>query len=1210
MFQLFSAPHCSRDCPQLDSVCGSAVATAGGGPAARRPRLNEAWAALQALQDSAAFTSSSAHAVGAPAAAHAALDPSTAAAAAPAAHIPLPRQPAAAGSFDAAVAADLASVARVAIELYQGRPLLAWSPPGRMEASGSSSNGSGSSSNGSDCSGAATAGGGPLSDPAFLAYQNACAEQQRQQATAAFEIEGTEPWASDLHPCRLGAPLPAAPADPPGFRGVPHTPPPAGVARAAGMCLLPGASAAGVLRGSGAFPDWMGQAGDLITSLHFVGFRDGKEAAAGGGVDGAGASGSGGEGSREQEEGAALLTGSEAEGGAGGASWSDSTPAWWAPADPARRLFEMAESGQLLEWLSGLHPSALELALPAVLEALRAAAFGGGDGGGRGDDAASAPHTKEAVAPDLLGPRLCPALLALAAGLPAAQLRRYLVPLLAELASARGEGGRGRGRGAAASGGGGGFDGGGSSGGARRAPDAPSRREACVLLGLEPSVHSEVLGRLPLGAYLQELLPHVICAGLEPAWLAPISVRTTTTTTSSSSSKAAAIAPHDAGAVPRAAAQVLAVLADQLPFPVISDHVLLPLLAGLPDSRLAPRALVAVAAALPPALVGPQVFRPALALAAGCVAKLGKPGDAAAASSEEDGLPAVASCEAAAAHALGAAEALLPLVAPDWLLRQLPGGGGGGSGAGVEGGGGGAAGGTGGAATGTASGASAAAGSTASGAAAAAAAAAAGGAGAPAGGGGWLLMGWPELTGQLLAPLRGGSSPLVGSTQLLQQRVARLLVRACAAAASATAPAAPIGGNRGPLIDWLAPAVLQPLLACSLLQREAFGAAAGPQPQQQQQLQQGARKPLAADALTAPVGSALSTDGQDAFWRLVLQLYAGAAEEVGPKTLRALLTGWAPTEAELAARYSWSHGQPPPAPAPEGGGAAACEAGDEGAAARAGAGELDSGEVVGAAAAAAVEEMVRELIGHPTAAAGPGGGGGSGSSGALRRPAAAAASRRVAELLDQVAERRGQLRRPITSGSLASLDGGGSASGEAAGGSGKAGGGSVSEEQQARPRPAPLLATDIALESRRQRQQQWERGEQDPPGGSGNALDAGPASARRAALSGGPGADAGGREWSWFSASQDAPGGPQVARKGRSWWGRAPWRGAQWAAGGGGSGGGGTWWEGVWSLQATVVHSWPAHREKMRCLAVDEGEQFVVTAGEGLDGDTNRGAWR
>ncbi|GIL93181.1 hypothetical protein Vretifemale_20578, partial [Volvox reticuliferus] len=40
----------------------------------------------------------------------------------------------------------------------------------------------------------------------------------------------------------------------------------------------------------------------------------------------------------------------------------------------------------------------------------------------------------------------------------------------------------------------------------------------------------------------------------------------------------------------------------------------------------------------------------------------------------------------------------------------------------------------------------------------------------------------------------------------------------------------------------------------------------------------------------------------------------------------------------------------------------------------------------------------------------------------------------------------------------------------------------------------------------------------------------------------------------------------------------------------------------VWSLQAAVVHSWPAHRDRIRAVAVHPGECAVLTAGRGMVG--------
>jgi hypothetical protein len=59
-----------------------------------------------------------------------------------------------------------------------------------------------------------------------------------------------------------------------------------------------------------------------------------------------------------------------------------------------------------------------------------------------------------------------------------------------------------------------------------------------------------------------------------------------------------------------------------------------------------------------------------------------------------------------------------------------------------------------------------------------------------------------------------------------------------------------------------------------------------------------------------------------------------------------------------------------------------------------------------------------------------------------------------------------------------------------------------------------------------------------------------------------------------------------------------------WASGGSSSSSrpwvvpGDTWWEGGWRLGAVCLHSWPAHKERLRCFAVDPWERLLVTAGE------------
>jgi hypothetical protein len=42
---------------------------------------------------------------------------------------------------------------------------------------------------------------------------------------------------------------------------------------------------------------------------------------------------------------------------------------------------------------------------------------------------------------------------------------------------------------------------------------------------------------------------------------------------------------------------------------------------------------------------------------------------------------------------------------------------------------------------------------------------------------------------------------------------------------------------------------------------------------------------------------------------------------------------------------------------------------------------------------------------------------------------------------------------------------------------------------------------------------------------------------------------------------------------------------------------GGMWWEEGWRLGAVCLHSWPAHRDRLRAMAVDPWERLLVTAG-------------
>ncbi|KAF8066311.1 GFS12 [Scenedesmus sp. PABB004] len=81
-----------------------------------------------------------------------------------------------------------------------------------------------------------------------------------------------------------------------------------------------------------------------------------------------------------------------------------------------------------------------------------------------------------------------------------------------------------------------------------------------------------------------------------------------------------------------------------------------------------------------------------------------------------------------------------------------------------------------------------------------------------------------------------------------------------------------------------------------------------------------------------------------------------------------------------------------------------------------------------------------------------------------------------------------------------------------------------------------------------------------------------------------------GREWFWLLQNPQLdphhllpPDPAAAAGAGR------PWRSVA-----------GAWWEEGWSLGAVALHAWPAHRERLRALAVDPGERWVATAGRGV----------
>jgi WD repeat-containing protein 81 len=76
--------------------------------------------------------------------------------------------------------------------------------------------------------------------------------------------------------------------------------------------------------------------------------------------------------------------------------------------------------------------------------------------------------------------------------------------------------------------------------------------------------------------------------------------------------------------------------------------------------------------------------------------------------------------------------------------------------------------------------------------------------------------------------------------------------------------------------------------------------------------------------------------------------------------------------------------------------------------------------------------------------------------------------------------------------------------------------------------------------------------------------------------------------WSWEALGG---GGLEAGGSGRQGWG-APW-------GPGGASPAGAWWAAPWALRLKVLATWPAHKERLRALAVVPGEGGLLTAGEG-----------
>jgi hypothetical protein len=86
-------------------------------------------------------------------------------------------------------------------------------------------------------------------------------------------------------------------------------------------------------------------------------------------------------------------------------------------------------------------------------------------------------------------------------------------------------------------------------------------------------------------------------------------------------------------------------------------------------------------------------------------------------------------------------------------------------------------------------------------------------------------------------------------------------------------------------------------------------------------------------------------------------------------------------------------------------------------------------------------------------------------------------------------------------------------------------------------------------------------------------------SAAAAAASG-----SGGSYYGTWASAAAAPGPNSGSGSGSSR--RWPWRAGR-----------GMWWAEGWALGAVCLHSWPAHKERMRTLAADPWERFLATAG-------------
>ena len=426
-------------------------------------------------------------------------------------------------------------------------------------------------------------------------------------------------------------------------------------------------------------------------------------------------------------------------------------PVMYRPACPGERLCQMAPAAAaaVAHWCGD--PLLLQLLLPDVMAAAQQALMqppppqqqqqGLGQGDGHVTQCArlwpskglSLTSSADRCSLHMLW-GLYPLLLLFVAHLPSALLHQYGVPLLKAVllphssASAAGSGAvsaAGWAAPAAASG---------RADTARTAPAVAggSRSRSCQICGhpgqvlshqavvatgsrllLQPQLQQLLLQRLPLESWLQEVLPLMLAAALDEG--ASALAMSMPSALPSSAAVAAVAACGGAMGAPSARGDVisregtmqglskplgahagqsssntcsrkshesyvhpaclatgcLTATAQQLPLPLISRHMLLPLLLALPDTAAAVAPLTAITLMLHPDQAVAHVLDPVLHMA---TAKLTDLGRAMAAGT------VCAAAEAAAAAAMGSAAANAVLVlmrlvgqmSPSWLLQQLP----------------------------------------------------------------------------------------------------------------------------------------------------------------------------------------------------------------------------------------------------------------------------------------------------------------------------------------------------------------------------------------------------------------------------------------------------------------------------------------------------------------------------------------------------------